>query len=106
MSAAVAIAESAHAQREISAFTDDRENQIRTNAGSALAKSAPMMTPYTTGKYVEFIKQYVADRDTSAITDAIEEDPTETPEYQAGYADALSEMRNRIWDLFDQREEG
>jgi hypothetical protein len=68
--------------------------------------SAPMMTPYTTGKYVEFIKQYVADRDTSAITAAIEEDPTETPEYQQGYAAALSEMRNRIWDLFDQREEG
>lgn len=60
------------------------------------ANSAPMMTPTVTRKYAEFIKQYVADRDTIVEPEVFEEDPTETPDYMRGYQDALREMRNRV----------
>lgn len=82
--------------------------------------SAPMMTPDTTRKYVEFIKQYVADRDAivgcgtpahetgdcSCFVQAAEEDPTETEDYQRGYADCRAEMWAIMQRMFVSDEEG
>lgn len=65
------------------------------------ANSAPMMTPQVTRKYVEFFNQYVADRDyepdgSTAPIDGFEEDPSEMPDYQAGYADGRRETLNEL----------
>lgn len=75
------------------------------------ANSAPMMTPTVTRKYAEFFRQYVADRDfrpepevieTPVLTTAIvpfEEDPSEMPDYQAGYAAGRRETLNELMGM-------
>lgn len=75
------------------------------------ANSAPMMTPTVTRKYAEFFKQYVADRDFVPEPEVVEhnillsnnvpmpfpeEDPSEMPDYQAGYADGRRETLNEL----------
>lgn len=55
--------------------------------------SAPMMTPETTRKYVEFINKYVAlARPPQVEVQPFEEDPSETADYQAGYAACRAEL--------------
>lgn len=62
--------------------------------------SAPMMTPDTTTKYVEFLKRWEVQANAVAIVAPFEEDPTETPDYQAGYtagyAECLAELERTI----------
>lgn len=72
--------------------------------------SAPMLTPVVTEKYAKFIRQYVADRDEvfSAVVNVVmaaEEDPSESPDYQRGYADCNREMREALRRMFFQEEE-
>lgn len=60
--------------------------------------SAPMMTPETTRKYVEFFKRYVDDRDCHVGPQGFEEDPTETEDYQRGY----TEGRQAMWEILQR----
>jgi len=61
--------------------------------------SAPMMTPDTVRKYVDFLKRF----EQPVVVAGAEEDPTETADYQAGYADgrreALDEMLGQLRSL-------
>lgn len=77
---------------------------ILTNSWGARVvevNSAPMMTPDTTRKYVEFINRYVAmARPPVAEPEPFPEDPSETEDYQAGYAagrQAMWEILQRCW---------
>lgn len=77
------------------------------------ANSAPLLTPTVTRKYVEFIRQYVADRDFVPEPEVVEpnillsnnvpmpfpEDPSEMPDYQEGYAAGRRETLNELMGM-------
>jgi hypothetical protein len=60
--------------------------------------SAPLMTPETTRKYVEFFNNYVNMQ--TVNTSVVGEDPTETADYQRGRRDALQEVWENLQRMF------
>ena len=69
--------------------------------------SAPMQTPTTASKYANFFKNYVEMRDAALVvptgsTFDTEEDPSETADYQRGYADCRREMWEVMQRMFPQ----